>query len=154
MARDRTLVSISSTIPIRRTTMHLDPVFPDFRSVTIRRTGGFLGVDQTLRIDRDLAATVTDRDEHHEFQLDAYSSQELLHALSRLATARPEASRRQGCDLFHYDIELAYNGTVYRISSVELGAEEALAGVMFAANSLIDAPRDPIHAMSMHPATA
>ena len=67
--------------------------------------------------------------------------------------ARPEASTRQGCDLFHYDIELAYNGTVYRISSVELGAEEALAGVMFAANSLIDAPRDPIHAMSLHPAT-
>ena len=38
--------------------MHIEPLIPEFRSVTIRKTGGILGVDQTLRLDADLQAAV------------------------------------------------------------------------------------------------
>ena len=38
--------------------MYIEPALPDFKHVTIRRTGGIVGLDQTLVIDKDLNAQV------------------------------------------------------------------------------------------------
>ena len=131
--------------------MHIEPIIPNFDHVTIRRTGGIVGMDQSLHIDRELGARVTDRIAgDRSFALDAWSAQELMVALSKLAARQPASSSAKGYDLFHYDIELAFDGTVYHIDSVDLGADEALHGVMMAANRLMDGEIEPIHIMSLH----
>lgn len=131
--------------------MHIEPVIPDFEYVKIRRTGGILGVDESLQIGPDLAAKVTDRHRgDRSFELDAYSAQELMSALSTLAASNAKSSTRTGCDLFHYDIELKYGGTTYRFNSVDLGADEALHGVTLAANRLIDQNPKQFHIMDLH----
>jgi hypothetical protein len=116
--------------------MHIEPVIPDFEYVRIRRTGGILGVDESLHIGSDLAAKFT--------------AQELMSALSTLAASNAKSSTRTGCDLFHYDIELKYGGTTYRFNSVDLGADEALHGVTIAANQLIDRDPQQFHIMDLH----
>jgi hypothetical protein len=130
--------------------MYIEPALPAFDYVTIRRSGGFIGLDQALHIDRDLDAHVSDRiaGSSHSFTLDAYTANELMVALARLTQARPEPSHTLGCDMLRYDIELSAGGTVYHISSVDLGADEALHGVMLAANHLLDGEPFPIHPMS------
>lgn len=131
--------------------MHIEPTFPDFNYVRIRRTGGILGVDQSLHLDRDLQASVEDRHRgDRTFTLDAWTSQELMAALSRLVERNPPPSTRTGCDLFHYDIELSFGGSTYRFNSVDLGADEALHGVSLAANRLIDRNPAPFHPMQLH----
>ncbi|MCB0880047.1 MAG: hypothetical protein KDC46_13835 [Thermoleophilia bacterium] len=131
--------------------MYIAPVFPEFKYVKIRRTGGILGVDQSLHVGSDLDAKVTDRHRgDRTFELDAFTSQELMKALAELVERNPDPSTRQGCDLFHYDIELAYDGKVYHFDSVDLGADEALHGVMLAANQLIDKDPNPVHIMQLH----
>jgi len=132
--------------------MHIEPIIPsEFTAITIRRTGGIRGMDQTVRVDRRLIADVRDeRAGDRTFALDAWSAQELMTAVSTLVARRPSASSRQGCDLFHYDIAVESGGTVLHFSSVELGADEALHGVMLAANRLIDGSPEPIHTMSLH----
>lgn len=131
--------------------MHIEPIIPDFNFVRIRRTGGILGVDQSIHVDRGLSATVEDRFAGtRSFDLDAASSHELMVALSTLVARNPEPSRRTGCDLFHYDIELSYAGRVYTFSSVDLGADEALHGVTLAAGRLIDNEPLPFRTMQLH----
>ncbi|MCW2949381.1 MAG: hypothetical protein JWN41_394 [Thermoleophilia bacterium] len=131
--------------------MRIEPTLPQFDYVTIRRTGGIMGVDQTLHVDRELDASVTDRHfGDRAFNLDAYMSQELMAALSTLIARNPTASTRVGCDLFHYDIEVASGGTVHRFSSVDLGADEALHGVMLAANDLMSHQLAPAKSMTLH----
>jgi hypothetical protein len=131
--------------------MHIEPVIPEFHSVTIRRSGGIMGLNETLHIDEDLHATVRDRRRgDRSVQLDAYTSQELMTALATLVERAPKASTATGYDLFNYDVELAWNGHTYRISSVDLGADEALHGVMLAAGKLIERDPDPFHVMSLH----
>ena len=131
--------------------MHIEPIIPEFHSVTIRRTGGIMGLSETLHIDQDLHATVRDRMRgDRNVQLDASTSQELMSALAKLVATAPEASSASGYDLFHYDVELAWNGHTYRIRSVDLGADEALHGVMLAAGRLIERDPDPFHVMSLH----
>lgn len=132
--------------------MHIEPVFAEFNHVTIRRTGGIMGMDQTMRLDRSLRAEITDRrrDTNRTMQLDAITSQQLMSALARFAERRPEPSTKRGCDMFHYDIELSWNGTTYRVRSVDLGADEALRGVMLAARRLLDQQQDDYHMMELH----
>jgi hypothetical protein len=131
--------------------MHIEPVLPAFEYVRIRRTGGILGVDQALEVGSNLQANVTCRHSgDRSFALDAVASQELMGALSKLATSGATASPRTGADLFNYDVELAFDGTTYHFNSVDLGAHEALVGVMMAANRLIDQDPDPAHIMQMH----
>jgi len=131
--------------------MYIDPVIPDFQYVKIRRSGGIMGVRQELHVDGNLEARVQDSFAgNRAFNLDAYTSSELMNALARLQRDRPGPSTAKGCDFFHYDIELSAGGQVYRISSVDLGADEALHGVMFAANRLIEGDPFPIHPMSLH----
>jgi hypothetical protein len=131
--------------------MHIEPVFNDFKGVTIRRTGGIAGLSQTLHIDQDLRATVHDRHAgDRTVQLDAWQAQELMAALGTLVERNPAASTAQGYDLFNYDVELAWNGHTYRINSVDLGADEALHGVMLAAGKLIAKDPEPFHVMSLH----
>jgi hypothetical protein len=136
--------------------MYIEPPLTGFDYVTIRRTGGILGVNQLLHVDGELRARVEDRHAGtRAFELDAFTSQELLHALATLAERQPAPSPRTGCDLFHYDIELAVDGRVYRFNTVDIGADEALHGVMLAANRLIEHDPLPFHVMSLHtlPAT-
>ena len=131
--------------------MHIEPVFQDFKGVTIRRSGGIAGLAQSLHLDEHLLATV--QDQHagdRTVQLDAWQAQELMAALATLVERNPGASTAKGYDLFHYDVELAWNGHTYRISSVDLGADEALHGVMLAAGKLIANDPDPFHVMSLH----
>lgn len=131
--------------------MHIEPIIPDFQYVRIHRTGGIMGVNQTLHIDEDYDAVVKDsRTGIRTGTLDAFTSSELMSALARLASERPGPSTARGCDLFEYDIELAVGGNVFRVSSVDLGADEALHGVMLAANRLLDGELNPIHPMSLH----
>jgi hypothetical protein len=131
--------------------MYIEPILPDFQYVKIRRTGGILGVDQSLHVDGSLAATVSDRmSGTRRFALDAMGSAQLMHALSQLVARDPQPSTRRGCDLFHYDIELSYGGTIYRFNSVDLGADEALHGVTLAANQLIDHQPKPFQTMQLH----
>lgn len=131
--------------------MHIEPVMPDFEYVKIRRSGGIMGADQSLSIDRDLVAHVRDRRAgERSFNLDAFSAQELMQALAMLAERNPAPSTRKGCDMFHYDVELSVGGVVHRFHSVDIGADEALHGVMFAANRLIERDPDPVHIMSLH----
>jgi hypothetical protein len=131
--------------------MHIDPVLPAFEYVRIRRTGGILGVDQALEVGSNLQANVKCRHRgDRSFELDAVASQELMGALSKLAASGAQKSPRTGADLFHYDVELAFDGKTYRFNSVDLGAHEALVGVMMAANRLIDQDPDPAHIMGMH----
>ncbi len=131
--------------------MLIDPVLPDFEFVRIRRSGGLLGVDESLTIDRDLEAKVSDRMRgDRSFALDAHASQELMEALKTLVERNPGASTSHGADLFHYDIELTSGGTSYHFSSVDLGADEALHGVMLAANRLIESGgSDAAHIMRL-----
>ena len=130
--------------------MNVAPVIPEFEYVTIRRTGGLLGVDESLHVGRDLSAAVTDRHRgDRSFSLDAITSQELMHSLASLVDRNPDPSSRRGCDLFHYDIELSYGGRVFHFNSVDLGADEALHGVMLAANRLIDADPAPSSVMRL-----
>lgn len=131
--------------------MYIEPALPDFEYVTIRRTGGFVGVDETLHVDRDLAARVADR--HHgdrAFELDAFTSQELMTALARLVATNPAPSTSRGFDLFNYNVELSIDGRIHVFHSVDLGADEALHGVMLAANRLVRQDPDPIHPMTLH----
>lgn len=131
--------------------MYIEPIFPGFNYVRIRRTGGILGVDQSLHIDETLAATVADRFAgDRKFALDATSSQELMAALSTLVNKNPAPSSRTGCDLFHYDIELSYAGQIYTFSSVDLGADEALHGVTLAAGKIMDNNPFPFQPMQLH----
>lgn len=137
--------------------MHIEPVIPDFDYVKIRRTGGILGVDELLHVDRTLAASVTDRIAGDRlFELDAFTSQELMHALARLVEVKPDPSTRRGCDMFHFDVELSIGGRLQTFHSIDVGADEALHGVMLAANRLIREDPAPFHTMSLHmqPATA
>lgn len=131
--------------------MHIESIVPGFNYVRIRRSGGVMGVDQTLHINDALEAVVNDRRiGTRTGSLDAYTANEMMTALARLARERPQASTAAGYDLFEYDIELAAGGTVFHISSVDLGADEALHGVMLAANRLLDGELEPIHPMSLH----
>ena len=131
--------------------MHIEPLIPDFDHVTIRRTGGIMGVDETLHLDSNLAAVVKDRHRgDRTFELDAYSSHELMVALSRLLEVNPGPSSRTGADLFHYDIELSVGGQVKRFRSVDLGADEALHGVMLAARNIGHTDQNPFHTMALH----
>ena len=136
--------------------MYIEPALPDFKHVTIRRTGGIVGLDQTLVIDKDLNAQVKCRLEgERRFQLDAFTSQELMQALATFAEIRPTASNAKGADMFNYDIELTWNGDTYRVHSVDVGADDALHGVMFAANRLMAKGYEPpMHIMSLHDAPA
>ncbi len=134
--------------------MYVEPVFHDLDYVRIRRTGGILGVDQSLHVDASLTASVQDRHRgDRSFQLDAFTSQELMQALATLVARNPAPSSRTGCDLFHYDIELSFGGTVHHFSSVDLGADEALHGVTLAANRLIDRNPNPLHIMRLNVGT-
>ncbi|MCW2924365.1 MAG: hypothetical protein JWM98_1769 [Thermoleophilia bacterium] len=131
--------------------MHIEPVMPHFEYLTVRRTGGILGVDQTLHVDGNLTGRVSDRGlGDRALNLDAFTSQELMTAVSTLIARNPGASTRRGFDLFHYDIEVASDGKVYRFSTVELGADEALHGVMLASDRLIANDPDPFHTMTLH----
>ena len=137
--------------------MHIEPVIPDFEYVKIRRTGGIVGVDELLHVDQTLAASVTDRlGGDRRFELDAFTSQELMHALSRLVAVNPAPSDRRGFDMFHYDVELGIGGRVHTFHSVDVGADEALHGVMLAAQRLVRADPAPLHPMTLHlqPVTA
>ena len=132
--------------------MIIDSILPAFSKVVIRRSGGFAGLSQTLTVDQSLKARVDcSHSGERAFQLDAHASQELMQALVRVATEQPKSSPAQGADMFTYDIELSWSGKTYRISSVDVGADDALHGVMFAANRLM-APsyQQPIHVMSLH----
>ncbi len=138
-------------IPDRKPDMHIEPLVPDFDYVKIRRTGGLLGVNQSLHVDRDLKARVSDLHAgDRAFDLDAYTSQELMAALATFIARNPGASDGRGWDLFHYDIELSAGGRVYHVNTVELGADEAIHGVMLAANRLIQQDPNPFHPMTMH----
>lgn len=131
--------------------MQIDPIVSDFQYVRIRRSGGIMGVQQTVHVDDDFDAVV--QDSFHGTRsgtLDAQAASELMSALARMRAAQPVASRARGCDLFQYDIELAAGGTVYHVSSVDLGADEALHGVMLAANRLLDGQLAPSNPMSLH----
>lgn len=131
--------------------MHIEPIIPDFDHVTIRRTGGILGVDETLHLDRRLGAVVSDRLRGDRvFELDAFASQELMQALTQLLATNPAPSTRRGADLFHYDIELSVAGQVHRFRSVDLGADEALHGVMLAARRIQQGDPAPIHTMTLN----
>lgn len=134
--------------------MYIEPALPEFKHVTIRRTGGIIGMDQTLTIDGDLSAHVKCRmDGERTFQLDAFTSQELMQALAKFAAERPAASNARGADMLNYDIELSWNGNTYRVRSVDVGADDALHGVMFAANHLMASGYEPpMHIMSLHDA--
>lgn len=137
--------------------MHIEPVIPDFDYVTIRRTGGFVGVDERLHVDGSLAASVTDRIAgNRRFDLDAFTSQELMQALAHLVAINPAPSERQGFDMFHYDVELSIGGRVHTFHSVDVGADEALHGVMLAAQRLVREDPAPFHPMELHvqPVTA
>ncbi len=137
--------------------MHIEPLIPDFEYVKIRRTGGIVGVDELLHVDDTLAASVTDRMAgDRRFELDAFTSQELMHALSRLVAVNPAPSDRRGFDMFHYDVELSIGGRVHTFHSVDVGADEVLHGVMLAAQRLVRGDFNPFHTMSMHmqPVTA
>lgn len=137
--------------------MHIEPVIPDFDYVKIRRTGGLVGVDELLHVDRTLAAAVTDRMAgDRRFELDAFTSQELMHALSRLVSVNPRPSSQNGFDMFHYDVELSIGGRVHTFHSVDVGADEALHGVMLAAQRIVREDFNPFHTMSLHmqPVTA
>ncbi|MCW2921349.1 MAG: hypothetical protein JWL76_1223 [Thermoleophilia bacterium] len=137
--------------------MHIEPIIPDFDFVKIRRSGGFVGVDETLQVDRNFAASVTDRmSGDRTFELDAFTSQELMHALARLAQVKPEPSSHNGFDMFHYDVELSIGGNLQAFHSVDVGADEALHGVMLAANRLVHDDPNPFHTMTLHvqPVTA
>ncbi len=143
--------------PFPRDTMHIEPIIPDFDYVKIRRTGGILGVDETLHVDRHFGASVSDRIAGDRvFELDAYTSQELMHALARLAQVNPAPSRRRGFDMFTYDVELSIGGKLQTFHSVDVGADEALHGVMLAANRLVREDPAPFHPMNLHmePVTA
>lgn len=131
--------------------MHIEPAVPDFKYVRIIKSGGFAGVMQSITLDQGLNADVNcGRTGNRKFTLDAHSSQELMNALATTLARKPMASTAQGCDLFEYDIEIAWGTNVYRVHSVDLGADEALLGVMYAANKLIEcsAPEDA-HIMSV-----
>lgn len=131
--------------------MHIDPIIPGFDFVTIRRTGGILGVDEMLQVDRRGGAVVSDRLRGDRLlTLDAYQSQELMSALATLVERAPAPSTRTGADLFHYDVELSIGGVTHRFQSVDLGADEALHGVMLAANGITRTDDHAIHPMTLH----
>lgn len=134
--------------------MHIEPALPDFHGVTIRRSGGIMGMDQTLTIGEDLnAKVICSRTGEHAFALDAFTAQELMQALATFAAERPTASTARGADMFNYDIELSWNGSTYRVRSVDVGADDALHGVMFAANRLMnERDEQPVHVMQLHDA--
>ena len=130
--------------------MHIEPVLNDFDYVTIRRTGGIMGANQRLHIDKDLTASIQDRHVGDRvLDLDAFTAHDLMVALSHLIERNPGPSTARGADFFHYDVEIACGGVVHTFHSVDLGADEALQGVMIAANNLLANPQ-PIHAMTMH----
>ncbi|MCW2923930.1 MAG: hypothetical protein JWM98_1334 [Thermoleophilia bacterium] len=132
--------------------MLVAPVNASFDRVVIRRTGGIAGIDQTLTVGKDLAATVAcRRDGDRSFQLDAAQAQELVHALSRVATERPTGNAAQVRDGLGYDIELTWNGQTYHVHGADVGADDALHGVMFAANRLMAGEEAaPFHTMEVH----
>jgi hypothetical protein len=120
--------------------MHIEPILPDFQFLRLTRSGGILGVTQTLHVTPDMQAAMTDSHATwgtRTVQLDAYTAQELMAAMSTLAVTRPGPSTRRGADMFSYDIELGWGGHVYRVHSVDIGADEALHGVMMAASRVL-----------------
>ena len=132
--------------------MHIEPIIPDFEYATIRRTGGILGVDETLHIDRrDTVAVKSRLTGDRVFEVDAFTSQELMHALARLVEVNPGPSTHRGFDMFHYDIELNIGGRVHTFHSVDVGADDALHGVMIAAARLAELdPANTVHPMELH----
>lgn len=117
--------------------MPVDRIMPDFQSLTVVKSGGIMGSVERLHVDRTLRTTVSTLGAEHQFDLDACDAENLLHALADTARRQPGASERRGADLFQYDIELCWNGSVYRVRSVDLGADEALHGIMLVANRLL-----------------
>lgn len=139
--------------------MIIEPIHepnPLFRSLRITQSGGIAGRTASLEIGRDMCARVMNMlGEHHAFELDADTAQELLHALARLAERRPGAAPRRGADQFVYDIELTWGGDTYRVRSAGLGADEALHGVLFVAGPLLRrSPDDPMLQLHAEPATS
>ena len=120
--------------------MNVDPVTPsNFRGATIRRTGGFAGLNEEIRIHEDLRATVScPCHGERTVALDQATAQELLHAFTRVAKERPEPSKAKGCDFMNYDIEMSWNGSTFRVASADVGADDALHGVMYAANRIVN----------------
>ncbi|MBC7644988.1 MAG: hypothetical protein H7123_07665 [Thermoleophilia bacterium] len=118
--------------------MIIAPNLPDFQYLKVTRSGGIRGVTQTPNVDQHLRAAVTDTFAGARlFTLDAQAAQELMTSLTALASHRSAPSTTRGYDMFHYDIELAWGRNVYVVHSVDVGADEALHGVMMAANNLI-----------------
>lgn len=126
-----------------------------FEGVQIRRTGGYAGMDDEIRVTPNMVATITSRHAgEHTYELDEAAGQELLTALAKLADA-PETERgerRPIPDAFQYDIELTWNGKVIHIHDADIGADDALHGVMYAANNLLTAvPERKGGMMQVHP---
>jgi len=132
--------------------MIIEPMLPDFQYLMVTRSGGLAGATQTLKVDQHLRAAVTDTLAGARlFTLDARIAQELMASLALMAARHPAASAARGCDLFHYDIELAWGGNVYVVHSVDIGAGEALHGVIMAANNLMAEPESgPVRRMTLH----
>lgn len=103
---------------------------PAFQYVNIVRSGGITGAIERLRIDRDMNAVVHRWDGRaHNVDIDAAHAEDVLHALAKADTT-PLPHSSLGCDVYNYDIELCWNGTVRRYHCTGLGADEALHGAV------------------------
>ena len=132
--------------------MYIEPVSA-FEYLRVTRSGGIAGELRSLQVSDNLSARVDHPDDVHNFQLDALTAQELMVSLGTLA-ARGASSGDDGAfDAFQYDIELGWNGKVYRFNAVELAADEALHGVISTTNRLLDSPPGEFHIMSLHTST-
>ncbi len=115
----------------------------DFKSLRITRSGGIGGFHDAVEIDAKMLAKVSrSLGANHEFELDAKTAEDLMHAVVKLAEKQPGAATTPGADMFQYDIELTWNGKTYNVSTVGIGADEALHGVIMIASRLIDGSQD------------
>jgi hypothetical protein len=104
-------------------------------SVRLRRSGGIAGVDESVEIravdDTLQASTHPFLAEPRTFALDETTAAELIQRAAQVADTQPAATpARRGADMYHYQLTLAWHGTMQEFEVTGAPTDPALHGMI------------------------
>jgi hypothetical protein len=119
--------------------------YPDVSHIDyfkVTRRGGIAGVDEQIevvarggKLHANVRAFLKD---NANFELDSAHADELTLIAQRLIDASGDTRPRSGADMYHYTIEIGWNGTSRRFEIDGLATDEAIHGALELASRYLD----------------